>query len=127
VTRTDPGGQVLRIEVVDHVILGRRTDERPCDYVSLRQLGSSPSDRSCRARHCRVLAAESSRHRRRESQCAPHGLKHPPQTGNATEHEVARRSRRRPPEHSPARIWKGRECRAAQREGDGDQDRGWNT
>jgi len=32
-------GQVLRIEVVDHVILGRRTDERPCDWVSLRQLG----------------------------------------------------------------------------------------
>lgn len=32
-------GQFLRIEVVDHVILGRRTDERPCDYVSLRELG----------------------------------------------------------------------------------------
>ena len=32
-------GQLLRIEVVDHVILGQRTDERPCDWVSLRQLG----------------------------------------------------------------------------------------
>ena len=32
-------GQLLKIEVVDHVILGRRTNERPCDFVSLRQLG----------------------------------------------------------------------------------------
>lgn len=32
-------GQVLRIEVLDHVILGRRTEERPRDYVSLRELG----------------------------------------------------------------------------------------
>jgi DNA repair protein RadC len=32
-------GQLLRIEVLDHVILGRRTAERPRDYVSLRELG----------------------------------------------------------------------------------------
>jgi DNA repair protein RadC len=32
-------GQLLKIEVVDHVILGRCTNERPCDFVSLRQLG----------------------------------------------------------------------------------------
>lgn len=32
-------GQLLRIEVLDHVILGRRTEERPRDYVSLRELG----------------------------------------------------------------------------------------
>ena len=32
-------GQLLKIEVVDHVILGRRTDERPRDFVSLRELG----------------------------------------------------------------------------------------
>jgi DNA repair protein RadC len=32
-------GQVLKIEVVDHVILGRRTDARDRDYVSLRELG----------------------------------------------------------------------------------------
>ncbi len=32
-------GQVLRIEVSDHIILGRRTEERPRDYVSLRELG----------------------------------------------------------------------------------------
>jgi DNA repair protein RadC len=32
-------GQLLKIEVLDHVILGRRTDERPRDYVSLRELG----------------------------------------------------------------------------------------
>jgi DNA repair protein RadC len=32
-------GQLLRIEVLDHVILGHRTDARPCDFVSLRQLG----------------------------------------------------------------------------------------
>ena len=32
-------GQVLKIEVVDHVILGHRTDTRERDYVSLRELG----------------------------------------------------------------------------------------
>ena len=32
-------GQLLRIEVVDHVILGRRTIERPKDFVSMRELG----------------------------------------------------------------------------------------
>ena len=32
-------GHLLRIEVLDHVILGRRTDGRPRDYVSLRELG----------------------------------------------------------------------------------------
>ena len=32
-------GQLLRIEVLDHVILGRRTKERPKDFVSLRELG----------------------------------------------------------------------------------------
>jgi len=32
-------GQLLKIEVLDHVILGRRTDERPRDYVSLRECG----------------------------------------------------------------------------------------
>lgn len=32
-------GQLLRIEVVDHIILGRRTETRPRDYVSLRELG----------------------------------------------------------------------------------------
>lgn len=32
-------GQVLKIEVVDHVILGHRTDARERDYVSLRELG----------------------------------------------------------------------------------------
>jgi DNA repair protein RadC len=32
-------GQLLKIEVLDHVILGRRTDERPRDFVSLRELG----------------------------------------------------------------------------------------
>ncbi len=33
------GGQLLKIEVVDHVILGRRTDQRPRDFASLRELG----------------------------------------------------------------------------------------
>lgn len=33
------GGQLLKIEVVDHVILGKRTEERPRDFVSLRELG----------------------------------------------------------------------------------------
>ena len=32
-------GQILKIEVLDHVILGRRTDERTQDFVSLRELG----------------------------------------------------------------------------------------
>ncbi|HNV00369.1 MAG: DNA repair protein RadC [Verrucomicrobia bacterium] len=32
-------GQLLKIEVVDHVILGRRTAERSHDFVSLRELG----------------------------------------------------------------------------------------
>jgi len=32
-------GQLLKIEVVDHVILGRATQERPKDFASLRELG----------------------------------------------------------------------------------------
>ena len=32
-------GQLLKIEVLDHVILGRSTPDRPRDYVSLRELG----------------------------------------------------------------------------------------
>lgn len=32
-------GQLLKIEVLDHVILGRATVERPKDYSSLRELG----------------------------------------------------------------------------------------
>lgn len=32
-------GQLLRIEVLDHVILGRRTTERPRDYLSMREMG----------------------------------------------------------------------------------------
>ncbi len=32
-------GQLLRIEVLDHVILGARIQNRPRDYVSLRELG----------------------------------------------------------------------------------------
>jgi DNA repair protein RadC len=32
-------GQLLKIEVLDHIILGRRTPERASDYVSLRELG----------------------------------------------------------------------------------------
>jgi DNA repair protein RadC len=32
-------GQLLKIEVLDHVILGRRTENRPRDFVSLRELG----------------------------------------------------------------------------------------
>jgi DNA repair protein RadC len=32
-------GQLLKIEVVDHVILGRRTNERPRDFISLRESG----------------------------------------------------------------------------------------
>ena len=32
-------GQLLKIEILDHVILGARTQDRPKDYVSLRELG----------------------------------------------------------------------------------------
>src|ERR1051325_10436132 len=32
-------GQLLKIEVLDHVIIGRATQDRPKDYVSLRELG----------------------------------------------------------------------------------------
>ena len=32
-------GQILRIPVLDHVIMGRATTERPQDFVSLRALG----------------------------------------------------------------------------------------
>ena len=32
-------GQVLKIDVLDHVILGRRTEQRAQDYVSLKELG----------------------------------------------------------------------------------------
>jgi DNA repair protein RadC len=32
-------GQLLKIDVLDHIILGRRCDERGRDYVSLRELG----------------------------------------------------------------------------------------
>src|SRR5579859_2772889 len=32
-------GQLLKIEVLDHVILGRMTQNRPKDYASLRELG----------------------------------------------------------------------------------------
>jgi DNA repair protein RadC len=32
-------GQLLKIEVLDHIILGRRTDERSKDWASLRELG----------------------------------------------------------------------------------------
>ena len=32
-------GQLLKIEVVDHVILGARSQDRAKDYVSLRELG----------------------------------------------------------------------------------------
>jgi DNA repair protein RadC len=32
-------GQLLKIEVLDHIILGRRTHERKKDYASLRELG----------------------------------------------------------------------------------------
>jgi DNA repair protein RadC len=32
-------GQLLKIEVLDHVIIGSATKERPKDYVSLRELG----------------------------------------------------------------------------------------
>ena len=32
-------GQLLKIEVVDHVVIGRATAERAKDYASLRELG----------------------------------------------------------------------------------------
>ena len=32
-------GQLLKIDVLDHVIIGRKTPERPKDYASLRELG----------------------------------------------------------------------------------------
>jgi DNA repair protein RadC len=32
-------GQLLKIEVLDHIIIGRATQDRPKDYVSLRELG----------------------------------------------------------------------------------------
>jgi DNA repair protein RadC len=32
-------GQLLKIDILDHVILGRRSEERERDYVSLRELG----------------------------------------------------------------------------------------
>ena len=32
-------GQLLKIELVDHIIIGARTSERPKDYVSLREQG----------------------------------------------------------------------------------------
>ena len=32
-------GQLIKIEVIDHIILGRATMERPKDYSSLRELG----------------------------------------------------------------------------------------
>jgi DNA repair protein RadC len=32
-------GQLLKIDVLDHVILGRATPERPKDWVSLKELG----------------------------------------------------------------------------------------
>ncbi len=32
-------GQLLKIQVLDHVIMGRATQERPKDFVSLRELG----------------------------------------------------------------------------------------
>ncbi len=32
-------GQILKIEILDHIILGQRSDERARDFVSLRELG----------------------------------------------------------------------------------------
>jgi DNA repair protein RadC len=32
-------GQLLKIDVLDHVILGRASEQRPKDWVSLRELG----------------------------------------------------------------------------------------
>ena len=37
-------GQILKIEVLDHVILGRATVERAKDYSSLRECGYFYSD-----------------------------------------------------------------------------------
>jgi len=39
-------GQLIKIDVLDHVILGRATEERPKDWLSLREMGffySSPA------------------------------------------------------------------------------------
>jgi DNA repair protein RadC len=32
-------GQILKIEVIDHIILGRRSEQQPKDFVSLKELG----------------------------------------------------------------------------------------
>ena len=32
-------GQLLKIEILDHIILGKKTPERMCDYVSLKEMG----------------------------------------------------------------------------------------
>jgi len=32
-------GQILKIEILDHIILGQRSEERAQDFVSLRELG----------------------------------------------------------------------------------------
>jgi DNA repair protein RadC len=32
-------GQLIKIEVLDHVIMGQRTPERTSDFVSLREMG----------------------------------------------------------------------------------------
>jgi len=32
-------GQIIKIEVLDHIILGRATVDRPKDYASLKELG----------------------------------------------------------------------------------------
>lgn len=32
-------GQILKIEVLDHVIMGQKTKDRPVDYLSLKELG----------------------------------------------------------------------------------------
>jgi DNA repair protein RadC len=32
-------GQLLKIDVLDHIIMGHKTPQRPADYVSLRELG----------------------------------------------------------------------------------------
>jgi DNA repair protein RadC len=36
-------GQLLKIEVLDHIIIGRATPERAKDYASLRELGLFPA------------------------------------------------------------------------------------
>lgn len=33
------GGQLLKVEVLDHIIMGTATADRPKDYASLRELG----------------------------------------------------------------------------------------